>query len=125
MSDQDIVRELIEPDDAPELAGDSNQREETMEFLVKLIRVPPLAELSGVDVLELMVNARHIGGDFWAFEGDLEALLVPGVDYVGEAATSAFGGMSDDKFAAHCEGLFGSVVRGAPPAWKMLAEQGR
>jgi len=88
-------------------------------FAVKLIRVAPVSQLSGWDVFELMVNARHVGGDFWLFEGDVESLCVL-AEVAGEGVTEGIGDMNDDELRKHCEDIFGVTLSSAAPSWKML-----
>lgn len=92
-------------------------------FAVKLIRVPPISDLSGWDVFGLMVNARHVSGDYWFFEGDVEALDVSGaVEVVADGVTEGIGDMNDRELKSHCEEIFGVELDGTDPSWKMLAD---
>lgn len=91
-----------------------------MLFGVKLIEVPPLAELSGFEVFDLMVNARHIAGPFWCYEGDEFVLHVHDVHVRAEGVTEGFGDYDDSEFVKHCEEAFGVDLLFEPPAWKML-----
>jgi len=92
-------------------------------FAVKLLRVPPIGQLSGWEVFELMVNARHVGGDFWIFEGDAESLDVGKVEVVSEGVTEGTGDMNDDQLVEHCEEIFGVKLSSAAPSWKMLTNR--
>lgn len=96
-----------------------------MDFGVKLLRVPPIDQLSGWDVFELMVNARHVGGDFWVFEGDTESLSVADMKIVGDGITEGYGDLNDEQLTKHCEEIFDVVLSFVAPAWKMLSGQGR
>lgn len=90
-------------------------------FQVNLIKVPPLASMSGADVFDLMVNARWIGGDYWFFEGEIYALLVGGrSSVVATGVTDGVGDMSDDEFRKHCEEIFGVSLADAPRSWEMV-----
>lgn len=92
-------------------------------FAVKLIRVPPISDLSGWDVFGLMVNCRHVSGDYWFFEGDVDALDVSGaVEVVAAGVTEGVGGMDDREFKSHCEEIFGVKLDDADPSWKMLRD---
>jgi hypothetical protein len=92
-------------------------------FAVKLLRVPPIGRLSGWDVFELMVNARHVGGEFWIFEGDVESLNVAGVDIAGEGVTEGHGDMDDGALVKHCEEIFAVNLSSVAPSWKMLKQR--
>lgn len=96
-----------------------------MWFSVKLLRVPPIQSLTGWDVFELMVNARHVGGDFWIFEGDVESLGVAGVEMVAEGEAQAYGDMSDEDLVSYCEGVFDITLSSIAPSWKMLSQASR
>jgi len=91
-----------------------------MFFLVKLIKVPSIDLLSGWDVFELMVNARHIKGDFWIYEGDVEALCVDDIETICEGETEGHGSMSDERFIKHCEDIFDVSFKDSSPSWEML-----
>lgn len=93
-----------------------------LSFAVKLLRVPPLSELTGWDVFELMVNARHVAQDYWIFEGDVESLDVPSVEVVAEGVTEGTGDMDASELKSHCEEIFGMEIQGKP-SWKMLSER--
>lgn len=99
-----------------------------MLFEVNLIKVPPLKDMSGADVFELMVNARHIKGDYWMFEGMVEALVV-GVKVVDTGVTEAHGDMSDTNFIDYCMTTVfpGSEekIKESPRSWTMLSNLGR
>lgn len=94
-----------------------------LKFLVSLIKVPPIDELSGWEVFELMVNARHVTGDYWMYEGDVEMLNVHGVDEVEQGETVAHGDMPDDDFEKHARTVFEIEFDGCDPAWKMLTDR--
>lgn len=93
-------------------------------FAVKLIRVASLDSLSGLDVFELMVNARHVGGDFWIFEGDIESLGVQ-AEIAAEGVTEGTGDMNEFELVQHCEEIFGVTLSSVAPSWKMLAQRRR
>ena len=94
-------------------------------FFVKLLRVPPLDKLSGVDVFELMVNGRHVAGQYWIFEGDVESLSVRIQKVAAEGVSEGFGDMSNDALVDHCEEIFGIDLSEEHPSWKMLTNVGR
>ena len=88
-------------------------------FYVKLLKVPPLDKMSGWDVFELMVNASHVAGDFWIYEGDEEAIDVS-VEVVAEGVTEGTGDMSREELVEHCDEIFGVDLSDEPASWKML-----
>ena len=94
-----------------------------IKFAVSLLKVPPLDELSGWEVFDLMVNARHIVGDYWMFEGIVDALIVHGVEVVEEGETVAHGGMDDEEFEKYARTVFDTEFDGCDPSWLMLSKQ--
>lgn len=92
-----------------------------MDFEVKLIKVKDLKKLTGVEVFDLMCNAKHIAGDYWIFEGDEESLLSE-VSVVDESTSSGTGGLTEEELVEHCSDIFGFDFSKEKPAWKMLTE---
>lgn len=94
-----------------------------LQFGVTLIKVPQLRSMTGVQVFDLMVNARHVAGRYWIFEGDEDALLAD-VTVVSSGITGGHGDMDDDELKAHCKEVFGIDLSAEPPTWKMIDEEG-
>lgn len=97
-----------------------------MEFHVKLIKAPSLNDLSGWDVFDLMFNARHVAGNYWIFEGDIESLLCGDrVSIIEQGTTDGFGDLNDTELLSHCHEIFGMAHDYADPAWKMLVNKSK
>ena len=89
-------------------------------FAVNLIKAPPLSEMSGREVFELMVSARHVAGPYWFYEGVVEALGVE-AEVVANGVSQAIGDLSDEEFVAHCASIFNFLdLAGEPLGWQML-----
>lgn len=92
-----------------------------MLFQVKLIEVPNFIKLSGQQVASLFVNARHIAGNFWCFEGDIEAfdfMVVEQSD--GAIDSTSHGDYNDEEFVRKCTKVFDWDFTNEPPMWKVL-----
>lgn len=95
------------------------------EFAVKLIKVPNLGNLTGVQVFELMVNATHVAGNYWIFEGDLigfNSFNDPEkeIKVVADGVTEGIGEMDSNELVQHCMDIFGVDLSGEEPGWKMM-----
>ena len=92
-----------------------------MEFLfeVQLIRVPPIEQLTGPQVFLLMINARHVAGDYWIFEGDIDTFPFH-VLIVETSTTEGFGDMNDRELIEHCHDIFGMDFNDENPSYKMI-----
>ncbi|MGB0600532.1 MAG: hypothetical protein ACPGLY_27970 [Rubripirellula sp.] len=88
-------------------------------FLVKLISVKPISELSSWELFDLMANARHVAGKYWIFEGDVESLLAD-AEVHAEGETEGTGDFNDEELVDHCEDIFGIDLDEEPASWQML-----
>lgn len=78
-----------------------------MLFGVKLIEVPKISTMSGLQVWSLFVNCRHIAGDLWCFEGDDEALpFNVGILSEGAIDSSHESDYDDEAFVKKCTEVF-------------------
>lgn len=94
-----------------------------MVFELKLIRAEPIEELSGWAVFELMGNARHLAGDYWIYEGDVEAFKFSAVKCCGIAVGDIYGDMSHDELLEYASLIFGfNDLKLEAPAWRMLKQ---
>ncbi|MCP3961359.1 MAG: hypothetical protein GY719_26220 [bacterium] len=90
-----------------------------MMFEVHLLRVAELAKLTGVEIFELMTNARHIAGRYWMFEGEPEFLGVACED-LAVGSTEAHGDMGGREFIAHATDVFHHDFGDDPQGWEMV-----
>ena len=93
-----------------------------MQFAVKLIIVPYISKMSGWDVFTLMVNARHVAGRFWIFEGDVESLGIDDIEIAVEGVTEGTGDFDEKELVRHCESIFDINLSSEPPSWKILID---
>lgn len=95
-----------------------------MEFQVNLINVPDLDDLTGWEVFDLMINARHVAGNYWIFEGDIGSLLCSDDITLADIGISeGFGDLNDEEILEHCRDVFGMSLENCDPGWKMLSNK--
>lgn len=89
-----------------------------MEFHLSLIKVPSIKKMTGLQVFDLMVNARHVRGDYWIFEGDPLALLV-NAEIFTEGIGESYGDLNDDELIDYCKEVFNEDLSKEPQPFEM------
>ena len=94
-----------------------------MLFEVQLIKTRPFPSLSGVEMFDIMVNATHVAGRYFIFEGEVESLLSK-VTVVATGVTEGTGDMGWKERVTHCREIFGIDLSDETP-WYEIANNYR
>lgn len=91
-----------------------------MLFGVKLIEVPKISNMTGIQVFSLFINCRHIAGDLWCFEGEPEALPFK-VKVLNEGAidSSHESDYDNEAFVVKCSEVFNWDFSGLPDIYEI------